>query len=506
MITETLNAMWKKTIILSSLLVTIGLHAQTPIEAALQEVAEEYSLVGLSVVLTCGEDIQESFHYGLRDIGNTLPIDNNTRYRIASISKTVTAIGLLKLYEEGSFDLDEDVSDYIGFELRNPSFPEVAITFRHLLTHQSGIRDGNGYFDFLSATYSQTPVPALEELILPGGSYYTSDVWSNHMPGTYFQYSNLNFGVIATLIESIAQKRFDQFMRSEVLIPLGIDGSFNVQDISAINDVAVLYRNGITQSDNYQGQYPEPLDLNTYTPGINGLIFSPQGGLRVSAEELSVIMRMLIHNGTFEGVTILQAATVQKMIQNEWLYDGTNGDNYYNLFNSWGLGIQRTTNTTTGDIVLPGITCYGHAGEAYGLISDMYFNPEHEFGIVFMTNGYYGASNYSFGDYSAFYLPEETAFSAIAELSFPQCQNLSSQEEVFNQKIEIYPNPATSEVYVNPIEYLENIEMMDALGKRIIVPINGGKADISLVKAGLYYFIMEDGQGNRLYKAISIVK
>ena len=498
--------MRKKTLTLLFFLLTLGLQAQAPIEVALQEVVEEYGLVGLSVVLTCGENIQGAYHYGLRDIVNELPINNTTRYRIASISKVVTAIGLLKLYEEGLFDLDEDVSDYIGFELRNPLFPEVAITFRHLLTHQSGIRDGNGYFDFLSATYSQTSIPVLEELMLSGGGFYTPDVWNNHMPGTYFQYSNLNFGVIATLIESIAQKRFDQFMRSEVLIPLGIEGSFNVQDIPTIDDVAVLYRNGAPQSDNYLGQYPVPLDLSNYTPGGNGLIFSPQGGLRVSAVELSVIMRMLIYSGTFEEVTILQAETVQEMLQNEWLYDGSNGDNYYNLFNSWGLGIQRTTNTAAGDIVLPGITCYGHAGEAYGLISDMYFTPEHEFGIVFMTNGYYGASNYSFGDYSAFYLPEETAFNAIAELSFPYCQNISPQEEVSKTVIKIYPNPAASEIFIDPVEHLKNIEVTDVLGKRVEVPIKDGKADISLIRAGLYYFIIEDKQGNEIYKAISIVK
>ena len=463
-----------------------ALTAQETLEEALANVASQNGLVGMSVVLTCGQNIQDVYHYGLRDIQMQLPIDDGTRYRIASISKTVTAIGLMKLFDEGLFELDEDVSDYLEFELRNPDFPEVPITFRHLLTHQSGVLDGSGYFNFLSATYNQTPTPSINALVLPGGNYYTTNIWGNHAPGTYFQYSNLNFGIIATLIESISQMRFDEYMRMAILQPLHIEGSYNVQDIEEIENIAVLYRNAIPQSDNYQGSHPTPLDLTAYELGTNGIIFSPQGGLRVSPIELSRIMRMLANDGTYEGVSILSAETVALMLENEWFYNGGNGDNYYNLFNSWGLGIQRTVNFPNGDIVIPGTNCYGHAGEAYGLISDMYFSPEYDFGIIFMTNGYYGASNYNFGDNSAFYVPEEQTYEAINELALPVCQETVGLELIHKSPISFFPNPATDHLSIKGQDNIIQVRLTNVLGHAIVLPTNSGQINLELINSGVY--------------------
>jgi CubicO group peptidase (beta-lactamase class C family) len=463
-----------------------ALTAQENLEEALANVASQNGLVGLSVVLTCGQNIQDVYHYGLRDIQMQLPIDDGTRYRIASISKTVTAIGLMKLFDEGLFELDEDVSDYLGFELRHPDFPEVSITFRHLLTHQSGVLDGSGYFNFLSATYLQTPTPSIDALMLPGGNYYTTNIWGNHAPGTYFQYSNLNFGIIATLIESISQMRFDEYMRTAVLEPLNIEGSYNVQDIEAIDNVAVLYRNAFPESDNYQGSPPTPLDLSNYEIGTNGIIFAPQGGLRVSPIELSRIMRMLANEGSFEGVTILSPETVAMMLENEWFYNGTNGDNYYNLFNSWGLGIQRTVNFPNGDIVIPGTTCYGHAGEAYGLISDMYFSPEYDFGIIFITNGYYGSSNYDFGNSSAFYVPEEQAYEAINDLALPICQETVGLNSIPHAPVSFFPNPAIDQISIKARENIIQLRFTNVLGHTIVLPMNSGQVNLEGIHSGVY--------------------
>jgi len=104
---------------------------------------------------------------------------------------------------------------------------------------------------------------------------------------------------------------------------------------------------------------------------------------------------------------------VEAMLTEHWTYDGSNGNNYYNLFNSWGLGIQRVTNTAMGDIVFPELQMWGHPGEAYGLISDWYFDPVTKDGVIFLTNGVW--NGYSFGNNSAFYTLEEDVFAAGEE-------------------------------------------------------------------------------------------
>jgi CubicO group peptidase (beta-lactamase class C family) len=391
------------------------------LQQTLQNIATQRGLVGMSVAVTCGDEVVQVVHTGQRNLAQGLPVTNDTRYRIASISKLVTAMGLMKLHEQGAFDLDDDVSNALGFTLRNPAYPAIPITYRMLLAHRSSLQDGTGYGSFLTATYAGTPPPPIQQLVTPGGTWYTANLWRTESPGSWFMYSNLNYGVIATLIEAHGGQRFDQYMRQEVLLPMGIEGSYNVQDLDAIGDLAVLYRNSNPQADNFGGTMPPPPDLSGYVIGSNGLYFGPQGGLRASALEMAQVLRLLHGDGTVDGTTVLQAGTITAMTANEWTWNGSNGDNYFGLFRSWGLGVHRITAQAGGDLVLPGIFMWGHAGEAYGLISDLYLDPATGFGLVFITNGYTQGNNYTFGINSAFYRVEEEVFAALGTIALPAC-------------------------------------------------------------------------------------
>ena len=100
------------------------------------------------------------------------------------------------------------------------------------------------------------------------------------------------------------------------------------------------------------------------------------------------------------------------MFANEWTFNGNNGNNYFGLFRSWGLGIHRITSTTGNDIVLPeSSTMLGHAGEAYGLVSDAYFDTIRKVGFIFMNNGV--GVGYQTNNYSIFYTIEQEVFAAI---------------------------------------------------------------------------------------------
>jgi len=410
----------RKLLIIAALALRVHGHGQS-LQQQLTAIAQQRGIIGMSVVAACDGQVTDAVHVGQRSLAQGLPVNDATRYRIASISKLVTAIGLMRLHEQGAFQLDADVSPALGFNLRNPAFPNTAITYRMLLTHRASVQDGTGYSNFLTATYSSAPPPPIQQLLVPGGSSYTANMWRTEAPGTYYNYSNVAFGLIGTLIEALSGQRFDQYMREQVLLPMGINGSYNVQDLDDIAQLSVLYRNSAPQSDNFNGVMPPAPDLSGYAIGSNGLFFAPQGGLRCSALELMRVATMLLNDGTIDGTTVLQPATVQAMLANEWTWNGSNGNNYYGLFRSWGLGVHRITAQAGGDVVFPGTLMYGHAGEAYGLISDIYFDPQSRFALVFISNGYTPGNSYALGTSSAFYRVEEDVYAALASTALAGC-------------------------------------------------------------------------------------
>lgn len=397
----------------TSLILIPGMTVNAQYHKELQEVAKSNHLIGMSVAVVCNDEIADIYHYGKANLERNIDINNTTLYRIASISKLITATALMILYDRKLFMLDEDISKYLGYHVKNPYYPDSIITFRMLLSHTSSIQDGDAYGNFLSLSYRQNPSPLLKDLLIEGASYYEKNIWQNKAPGSYFTYCNLNYGIIGALIEKISGERFDIFIKNEIVEPLSIEATFNVTTIKNTDNLATLYRNSIPQLDDYKGDQPLSRNLNNYIPGDNGLIFGPQGGFRVSAEGLSKFMIMLMNYGKFEDHRILDSSTVELMHTSQWKYNGNNGDNYHKLFNEWGLGTHMITNTANGDIIFDKVKMIGHAGNAYGLISDMYFEKGEKFGLIFITNGYAGSQEYASPKDCAFYKPEVEIFNLI---------------------------------------------------------------------------------------------
>lgn len=110
--------------------------------------------------------------------------------RIASISKLVTALGVMRMVEAGQLDLDADVSRWLGWPLRHPQFPDTPITLRLLLPHRAGLTDAAGYY----------AVPLGGQL--RDGVLDDPRAWDPvHAPGTYFRYANIDFPLVASVME-----------------------------------------------------------------------------------------------------------------------------------------------------------------------------------------------------------------------------------------------------------------------------------------------------------------
>jgi len=316
--------------------------------------------------------------------GRQLTIEDPAR--IASISKLVVAIGVMRLVEQGRLDLDRDVSDYLGWRLRNPAFPDRPITLRLLLSHRSSLKDDIEYWAI--------PLGATLERTLANPVAFDPA----HAPGTYFRYSNLGFPVIATIMEKATGERFDRLMARLVLRPLGLGACFNWSQCGAgvIERAVVLTQPDRTViRDDLGGRppacpvlAPNGCDLSTYRIGDNGGLFSPQGGLRASVRDLTIVGRMLMSGGMHKGRRFLRQASVTALATPLWTYDGANGANEDGFYCAYGMAVQRLPIAQAGchdDLFGGARAMWGHAGDAYGVRSGLWIDPVRHIGIAFIS-------------------------------------------------------------------------------------------------------------------------
>jgi CubicO group peptidase (beta-lactamase class C family) len=343
---------------------------------------------------------------GLADVATGRAMTEASPARIASISKLVTAIGFMTLVEAGKVGLDDDVSDILGWPLRHPRFPRTAITPRRLMSHTSGLRNGPSY----PVVFGRP----LSAALTPGGVQWDDGAWfgpAAEAPGDWFAYADVNYAVVAQLIERLSGRRFDQFMAACVLRPLGLKGGFNWSGVSqAVRDQrAVLYRKApsddgpwdatgpwIAQLDQTLPPAPQAAvragaeaagrSLDSYVPGENGFVFAPQGGLRASIEDLNAIGRLLARR----GAPILKPETFATMTTPTWRFDPArpNGEGYGGLIRAYGLGVQTLTGTQGRDNPFDGCEGWiGHAGDAYGLTSGLWVAPNTRHGLAYLLTG-----------------------------------------------------------------------------------------------------------------------
>lgn len=328
--------------------------------------------------------------------------------RVASISKLVTALGVMRLVEAGTLDLDHDVSDWLGWQLRHPGYPDVPITLRLLLSHRSGLMDGEDLY----------LIPLGETV---RGRLADPRVWDReHAPGTFFRYTNLNFPVVASVMEAATGERFDRLMQRIVLRPLKLDACFSWSGCSdrAVRRAVTLFgADGAVRRDALDGKRPACLvntvggqdcDLRRYRPGDNGALFGPQGGLRISMRGLAQVGRMLLRDG--DG--FLTPASVATLTAPVWRYDGGNGATAEGdgggFLCAYGLATQTLASGRAGcrdDLFGDGVRRVGHAGDAYGLKSGLWFDRRAGRGLAYFVTAMPGDA--PAGARSAFTAAEE---------------------------------------------------------------------------------------------------
>ena len=352
-------------------------------------------LSGVIGVVASRDRILRAEAHGLAEMEFRRPLTTDSVVRVASISKLVVAIAVWRLVEQGRLDLDRDVGLYLGWSLHHPQFPDRPVTLRQLMSHTSGIVDGPGY-GF-----------ALEDRL---ADKLTPQHWGPGAPGRRFEYANLNYGIIATVMEAATGERFDRLMTQLVLAPLNIDAGYNWQGASdaAVARAAVLYRKGadeahwdpagpwVAQVDDLHGlraacpaRSTAGCDLAAYVPGTNGTIFSPQGGLRIAIPDLARIGQLLLRGGEVGGVRLLKPGTVKAMLTPVWQAGkGVPGDDYHGQMLCYGAGPHCLSGRVgASDQPVKGVRWWGHLGEAYGLLAGLWIDQRRGRVIAYALTG-----------------------------------------------------------------------------------------------------------------------
>ncbi|MDP3468527.1 MAG: serine hydrolase domain-containing protein [Daejeonella sp.] len=326
-------------------------------EADLREIMKKLDVVGLSVAVVKKGNIIYSNSLGLKDIGTKAPLSDTDIFRIASISKSFSATSIMQLREAGKLTLDDDFSDLVGFKIRNPKFPDKVITLRMILSHTSSINDSQGYFTLDAINPSKNPDWA--------------KCYSDYAPGAGYRYCNLNYNMVGTVIEKLSGERFDNYVKNHILNPLGLYGGYNVDSLDA-NRFATLHEYDAatkTFKPSPAAYNPRREEIRNYVMGYTTPIFSPTGGMKISASDLAKYMSMHMNMGKYKGKRIMSKKSA-KLMQTK-------------VADEEGYALALTNL----DDFIPGKMMVGHTGSAYGLYSAMFFHPKEKFGIVVITNG-----------------------------------------------------------------------------------------------------------------------
>lgn len=318
---------------------------------------ESRAVGGVVLVAQQGAHLYD-FSYGYADRHHTRAVTPDTVFKAASVTKLVTAIGMLRLVEQGLIALDEPLAQATGQSIINPLYPEAAITLRQVMSHTSSIAS--------TASYSRA-VPW--ETIPRSSDYFLSSA-----PGTVCEYANLNGGLLGSLIERLSGQSLNSFMRQQVFEPLGINAAYAAPLLPDPDALSATFK---ADGSLYISAESYLEDDAAYEDSCNpdAHYRAAVGGLYISASGLETLGMALAGGGQVSGVQLLSPEMARMMQLDQSLVAGSS----VTAESPYGLCLYRLN--------LDGDVWYGHQGRWEGLVVDLFFERETETVVVLVANG-----------------------------------------------------------------------------------------------------------------------
>lgn len=301
------------------------------IDKLIQEHMANKWIPGAVVLIARNGKIVYHKSYGYADVENNVALKKDHIFRIASQSKAITSTAVMMLFEEGKFMLDDAVSKYIP-EFKNPKVlstinwrdtsyttqpAKSEITIRQLLTHTSGIDYAVIGGQELRAIYAKAGVPSgigNDNMVLADKMKILGGLPLKHHPGEAYTYG-LNSDVLGYLVEVLSGMPLDQFFRTRIFIPLGMNDTWFYVPKDKRSRVVSLYemKEGvISKMTNRTRDGVDPM-----YPTLEGKYFSGGAGLSSTAEDYAKFLQMFLNKGEYNGTRLLSRKTVELMLTNQ---------------------------------------------------------------------------------------------------------------------------------------------------------------------------------------------
>jgi CubicO group peptidase (beta-lactamase class C family) len=367
---------------------TVDYEKLARIDALVNDYISKNWLTGAVTIVIKDNQLVQYKGYGYADAESKKPMKNNAIFRIMSQTKAITSVGIMILYEQGKLLLDRPISDFIP-EFKNPvvldKFNDAdstyttapakrEVTFRHLLTHTSGL----DYTDIggtkVQAIYSKNKIPS-------GLGYFDANLLERmkalgklplaFQPGEKWQYG-LNTDLLGCLIEVISGMNLEDFFRKNIFEPLGMkDTYFNLPASKADRLASVYTEDADHKIIKWSHEFRH---IDPDYPLMNKHYFSGGAGLSSTAFDYAVFMQMLLNGGKYNGHQILSKRTVEMMISGQ-LNAGMFGDDNMGL----GFGITSEKTAAKGPRNAGSFSWGGYYGTTY------WADPKAKLVCLFMT-------------------------------------------------------------------------------------------------------------------------
>lgn len=330
------------------------------VDAQIDKFFRASSTVGGSLVIAKDGQIVYRRDYGYLNKTKKIPVTQDTYFITASVTKMISAIGILQLAERGLLDLDMDISAYFGYRIANPNYRKLPITLRQCMTHTTSISQGGGYSSIRRTVHDMLS----EEIRRP--SNYTKD-----KPGGRYAYSNFAAGLMGSVMEAVTQKSVNAYMTENVFAPLGIDAAYNAGLLRDPDQVASQYISG----KNYRSGAKYAADKYEDFPDPERHYRITVGSVWMRSNDLAKLLIALCGDGSYQGTRLLSPQSVLLMREDQ------KGRGGVTVQSPYGLCVNRIDNLLKDHMI------YGHQGLANGMICNAYFDPETGFVFALITNG-----------------------------------------------------------------------------------------------------------------------
>ncbi|WP_276496993.1 serine hydrolase domain-containing protein [Pontibacter litorisediminis] len=356
-------------------------RAQQELTEKLTQISKTATFNGFGVALVNDKEVLYQNGFGVSNIKTSARYTENTVQNIASVSKTIIGLAILKAQELGKLNLDDPVTKYLPFHVFNPEFPEVPITIRHLVTHTSSIVDTEAYLTRnvilrdtnnlvhnlhidISPTRFNPPSTKitleefLKNLLDTGGEWYSEEAFSKTKPGSIYEYSNVGTSLAALVLEKAVGTTYEEFTTQYILRPLKMNSSgwsFDAIDFS-----------------NYSPTYQ---DKQTPYPYYS-LMGYPDGGLLATSSDMGKYIMELMKGYYGNGTLLSEQSykeyfTPQLTAENFINRSASEYSDEYNKGITMGFG-------STGN--------FGHTGGDPGMFSVIWFYKDKKMGRYFIVN------------------------------------------------------------------------------------------------------------------------